>query len=99
MRTIATDDPRRLLVYKSVCLSVSHTASRGFAVQNTDEQIDRGPVWDGDSWGPKEHCIQRESRFPSDSMRPSPNYYGYLLYLYQHQLLIFDYSTPVLSKM
>jgi len=22
---------------------------------------DRGPAWGGDSWGPKEHCIRRES--------------------------------------
>jgi len=66
----ATPGPGRQPVCKSVCRAVS-PCKHGLT--------DRGPVWRGDSWGPKEHCVRRESRFSfADSMRPSRIYFGNL---------------------
>jgi len=70
MRAIATDGPGRLLV------SLSHGVAL-FRCANMAERID--VLLGVEIRGAHEHCIRRESRFfPTDSMRPSLNYFGRL---------------------
>jgi len=52
---------------------------RSIAVSDTVCLTDQGPARGGMSWGPKEHCTLDGSLGPpTDSMRPSPNYFDHL---------------------
>jgi len=45
-----------------------------------------GSIWDGDTCGPRDVVLDGEPRSPTDSMRPSPNYFDRLL----SALAVFD---------
>jgi len=40
---------------------------------------DQGPVCSGDSWGARNIVLDRSCGAPTDSMQPSPDYFGRLL--------------------
>jgi len=79
MRTIAIGDPGRLSVCQLVSMSVCQAASRSFAVQTRlngsrsclDTTVDT-----------RNTAVDESSDSPTDSMRPSPNYFCQFLIFY-----------------
>jgi len=78
-RSLAASNAWDALLLQSMISGVC--LSRGFMHKLCKHTwMDRSPAWGGDSWGPKEHCIKWVSVSITDSMQPSPDYFGLLLY-------------------
>jgi len=88
-QTIAIDYPGRLSVFKTVSLSVC--LSRGFAVRcsNTAEQT-RSCLWLR-LRDPTNIALNGSLDFPTDSMRPSTNYFAHLFTLIA---VLYEFSRP-----
>jgi len=60
-------------------------------------------VSSGDHWSPKKHCIcLGGADFPTDSMRPSPYYFGhlfYVVYFYTVIILIMIVITTIMREL
>jgi len=82
-------------VYHSVRLSVFLSVTRLYTASLCKHGwTDRDPAWGVDSWVPSEHCVRR------DSMQPSPNYFGHLLFLSTSSLSSpnQEYYSPALMQ-
>jgi len=62
-----------------VSVSQSVCSSSAWALQNA--RTDRGSMYGGDFWSPRNNIVFNESPDPlTDLMRPSPNYFGHLMF-------------------